>query len=119
MEQGGRDQIIEDTQQAAKTKKRGRKSTGEASNKRSRRNGHPADTTPPATAVKAGAWQPPAGSWEDHIESIDAAEDGNSGKLVVFLNWKNGKKTKHSTDVIYRRCPQKVCETVIHTRRGD
>lgn len=30
------------------------------------------------------------------------------GKLVVFLNWKNGKKTKHNTDVIYRRCPQKV-----------
>lgn len=58
--------------------------------------------------MKAGAWQPPAGSWEDHIDSIDVAKDDMSGKLVVFLNWKNGKKTKHNTDVVYRRCPQKV-----------
>lgn len=58
--------------------------------------------------MKAGAWQPPAGSWEDHIDSIDVAKDDTSTKLVVFLNWKNGKKTKHSTDVVYKRCPQKV-----------
>lgn len=110
-DRGGIDQIIEETQEAAKTKKRGRKPGAAAaatSNKRARRNGHPADSTPPASAAKAGAWQPPAGSWEDHIESIDASEDEKSGKLIVYLNWKNGKKTKHNTDVIYRRCPQKV-----------
>lgn len=107
-EHGGRDQIIQDTEEAVKTKKRGRKSAGAEPNKRSRRNGHPADTTPPAGAARAGAWQPPAGSWEDHIDSIDACEDEATGKLVVFLNWKNGKKTKHPTEVVYRRCPQKV-----------
>ena len=107
---GGIDQIIEETQEAAKSKKRGRKPAAAAgtSNKRARRNGHPADSTPPASAAKAGAWQPPAGSWEDHIESIDASEDEKTGRLIVYLNWKNGKKTKHNTDVIYRRCPQKV-----------
>ena len=31
------------------------------------------------------------------------------GKLMVFLNWKNGQKTKHTTEVIYKKCPQKVC----------
>ncbi|KEZ40329.1 hypothetical protein SAPIO_CDS8171 [Scedosporium apiospermum] len=107
---GGRERIIEESNEAIKTKKRGRKaaSTPTESNKRSKRNGHPLDTTPPATAIKAGAWQPPAGSWEDHIETIDACEDEATGKLVVFLNWKNGKKTKHNTDVVYKRCPQKM-----------
>ncbi|SPO04946.1 related to chromatin-associated swi6 protein [Cephalotrichum gorgonifer] len=108
-EQGGRDQIIEDTQEAVTTKKRGRKSAADGEpKKRAKRNGHPADTVAPATGGKAGAWQPPAGSWEDHIESIDACEDESTGKLVVFLNWKNGKKTKHNTEVVYRRCPQKM-----------
>ncbi|PKS11481.1 hypothetical protein jhhlp_003245 [Lomentospora prolificans] len=111
---GGREKIIEQTNEAIKTKKRGRKSTSataataELANKRSKRNGHPAETTPPVSATKAGVWQPPAGSWEDHIETIDACEDEATGKLVVFLNWKNGKKTKHSTEVVYKRCPQKM-----------
>lgn len=110
---GGLEAIFEETNEAVKTKKRGRKSTGttpatEPTSKKSKRNGHPAETTPPAAVAKAVAWQPPAGSWEDHIEAIDACEDESTGKLVVFLNWKNGKKTKHSTDVVYKRCPQKM-----------
>ena len=116
---GGREKIIEQTNEAIKTKKRGRKSTSataataELANKRSKRNGHPAETTPPVSATKAGVWQPPAGSWEDHIETIDACEDEATGKLVVFLNWKNGKKTKHSTEVVYKRCPQKVKDILL------
>jgi chromobox protein 1 len=62
---------------------------------------------PPASA-KANSWSPPSGSWDDHIESIDACEDESTGKLIVYLNWKNGQKTKHGTEVIYKRCPQKV-----------
>ncbi|RSL96017.1 hypothetical protein CEP52_011750 [Fusarium oligoseptatum] len=76
--------------------------------KRSRRGGaHPADTTPPATAKK---WSPPAGSWEDEIETIDACEEEGSGKLVVYLIWKNGNKTKHDTQIIYKKCPQKMLQ---------
>jgi chromobox protein 1 len=41
--------------------------------------------------------------------SLDACEDEESGKLMVYLEWKNGKKTQHPTSVIYQRCPQKVC----------
>lgn len=26
----------------------------------------------------------------------------------MYLVWKNGKKTKHDTSVIYKKCPQKV-----------
>lgn len=105
---GGRDAIYDETDKATKTKKRGRASNGTqvASKKRSRRNGtHPADTHPPATAK---TWSPPAGSWEDDIEAIDACEDEGSGKLVVYLIWKNGQKTKHDTSTIYKKCPQKM-----------
>ncbi|KAK5994995.1 Chromo domain-containing 2-like protein [Cladobotryum mycophilum] len=105
---GGRDSIFEESQEAARGKKRGRTSstTPAAAPKRSRKNGvHPSDSTPP---VSNKSWSPPAGSWEDEIESIDACEDEGSGRLVVYLVWKNGRKTKHDTSVIYKKCPQKM-----------
>ncbi|PHH77233.1 hypothetical protein CDD80_802 [Ophiocordyceps camponoti-rufipedis] len=106
---GGRDSIFEESQVASRSKKRGRTSTGTPSTtKRPRKNGlHPADSTPPASARK---WSPPAGSWEDEIESIDACHDEGSGKLAVFLIWNNGKKTKHDTTVVYKKCPQKMLQ---------
>lgn len=36
-------------------------------------------------------------------------QDENDGSFIVYLTWKNGKKTQHPKEVIYRRCPQKVC----------
>ncbi|KAL6361705.1 hypothetical protein LRP88_05180 [Fusarium phalaenopsidis] len=109
---GGREKIFEQTEKASKTKKRRRTTNGTPSTtstaKRSRRSAaHPADTTPPATAKK---WSPPAGSWEDEIETIDACEEEGSGKLVVYLIWKNGNKTKHDTQIIYKKCPQKMLQ---------
>lgn len=110
---GGREKLLEDTTNALKGKKRSRPSTSstpQASGKRSRRNGdHPADSEPPLSA-KAAVWKPPPGSWEDHVAHLDACEDEESGKLMVYLTWKNGHKTQHETNVIYQRCPQKVCE---------
>lgn len=106
---GGREKIFEQTEKAARGKKRGRGASNAGGNatKRSRRNGtHPADSMPPASAPKQ--WAPPAGSWEEDIATIDACEEESSGRLVVFLIWKNGMKTKHDTGVIYKKCPQKV-----------
>ncbi|ODA82380.1 hypothetical protein RJ55_00887 [Drechmeria coniospora] len=109
---GGRDTIFEETETASRRKKRGRMSSGTAAaaatTKRARKDGrHPADSTPPATTAK---WSPPAGSWEDEIESIDACEDEGSGKLIVYLIWKNGRKTRHDTACIYKKCPQKMLQ---------
>lgn len=116
---GGRDAIFTQTEKASKGKKRGRgaSNAGSTSTKRSKNNGsHPAESAPPATIQKA--WAPPAGSWEDDIDTIDACEDEGSGKLVVYLIWKNGKKTKHETPVIYKKCPQKVSIVLrLHGRR--
>ncbi|PTB44017.1 hypothetical protein M441DRAFT_339754 [Trichoderma asperellum CBS 433.97] len=105
---GGREKIFEETHEAAKGKKRSRTTgTAQAANtKRSKRNGtHPSESAPPATSDK---WSPPAGSWEDEIDTIDACEDEGSGRLIVYLVWKNGRKTKHDTKVIYKKCPQKM-----------
>ncbi|KAJ4259802.1 hypothetical protein NW762_007734 [Fusarium torreyae] len=107
---GGREKIFEETETAAKTKKRRRTTNGTPSTtsttKRSRREApHPAASETPATAKK---WSPPAGSWEDEIETIDACEDEGSGKLIVYLIWKNNQKTKHDVEIIYRKCPQKM-----------
>lgn len=104
---GGREAAFAESEKAARGKKRGRQSTGAqgAGTKRSRKSAaHPKDTSPPATKK----WTPPSGSWEDEIDKIDACEEEGSGKLVVYLNWKNGHKTKHETAIIYKKCPQKV-----------
>ncbi|KAK1827708.1 putative heterochromatin factor HP1 [Podospora conica] len=109
---GGREQLYADNAAALKTKKRGRASTGATAQagKRSRKNGdHPSDGEPPATA-RAATWKPPAGSWEDHIAQLDACEDEETGKLMVYLTWKNGHKTQHETSIIYQRCPQKMLQ---------
>ncbi|KAJ6436769.1 High-osmolarity-induced transcription protein 1 [Purpureocillium lavendulum] len=63
--------------------------------------------TPSTTAVE---WTPPAGSWEDEIDSISGFDDENGGKLTVYLAWKNGKKTQHPTAVVYGKCPQKMLQ---------
>lgn len=108
---GGMEAILSQSK-AVKTKKRGRPSavkadraSPQAPTKRSRREAHPADSPPPAAAKK---WAPPAGSWEDHIDTIDAQQDTGTGKLVVYLTWKTGQKTRHPTEVIYKKCPQLV-----------
>lgn len=108
---GGKDKIMAEIQNGLKNKKRSRpqSNTPTSTSKRSRKNGdHPGESSPPATA-KAVQWKPPAGSWEDQILELDACEDEEAGKLMVYLTWKNGARTQHETSVIYKRCPQKVC----------
>lgn len=108
---GGRENLYLNPSSVLKSKKRGRPSSGtpQSSGKRSKRNGeHPTELEVPL-AVRNAPWKPPAGSWEDHIAQLDACEDEESGKLMVYLTWKNGHKTQHETSVIYQRCPQKVC----------
>ncbi|KAM6506844.1 hypothetical protein FALCPG4_018665 [Fusarium falciforme] len=95
---------------AANTKGRKRTITGTSTKKpkRFRQNyGHGTDETVPMTANK---WSPPSGLWEDEIEMIGACEEDDDGKLIVYLIWKNGQKTKHDTKIIYKKCPQKMLQ---------
>lgn len=108
---GGKDQIFKQTNSALNGRKRGRQSKSatpvEATKRAKKQKSHPLDSTPPASA-KAAEWKPPSGSWEDHVETVDMCQDENDGTFIVYLTWKNGKKTQHPKEVIYRRCPQKV-----------
>ncbi|KAI4862522.1 heterochromatin protein one [Hypoxylon rubiginosum] len=106
---GGRDKILEDSKTALKTKKRGRPAIGTPTNgtKRRRNESHPGSETPPASGKP---WKTPQGTWEDHVESIDACHDESTGKLIVYLTWKDGHKTQHDTKTVYSRCPQKMLQ---------
>ncbi|OTB02197.1 hypothetical protein M426DRAFT_322906 [Hypoxylon sp. CI-4A] len=107
---GGREKIIEDSKAALKTKKRGRPSSSATptnGTKRRRGGSHPDSATPPTTGR---TWAPPAGSWEDAVDAIDACHDENTGKLIVYLTWKDGHKTQHDTKAVYKRCPQKMLQ---------
>lgn len=42
---------------------------------------------------------------------MDMCQDEENGTFIVYLTWKNGKKTQHPKEVVYRRCPQKVRST--------
>jgi chromobox protein 1 len=58
-------------------------------------------------STKAADFMPPPGSWEDAVEKIDACE-GDGGTVQIYLTWKGGQKTRHTTEQVYKRCPQKV-----------
>lgn len=106
---GGREKLFEETTKALNTKKRGRQSTGNGAGgnaKRARQNGHPADSDAPQSK-KAVEFKPPAGGWDDLVETVDMFRN-EDGALTVLLNWKNGHKTQHPTKQAYARCPQKV-----------
>ena len=109
---GGREALFNKPKN--KKRKRGRRSTNSVLGGRKERvpkksrHSHPADSTPPRDEYSGlGKFQPPSGSWEDHIENIDAIQ-GDDGKLWIYLTWKTGEKTRHDTKTIYKRCPQQV-----------
>lgn len=88
-------------------RKRGRASTGAApapKGKKGKTEQHPGSMTPP---VAMKEFKPPSGSWEEEVKAIDACE-GTDGEVSVYLTWRNGHKTQHPLETVYKRCPQKV-----------
>ncbi|RAL67311.1 hypothetical protein DID88_008074 [Monilinia fructigena] len=77
-------------------KKRGRPSaagTPQTNGKKSRKNGHPSSSTPPAS-LEPFQFKPPSGSWEDDVVTIEAME-GPNAEVIVYLTWKGGYKSQH------------------------
>ncbi|KAI9736539.1 MAG: hypothetical protein M1818_006050 [Claussenomyces sp. TS43310] len=111
---GGRDLVL--AAGKPKSKKRGRSSTSSAapetgaSGKRRRGERHPKSASPPLS-VKKEEFKAPSGSWEEMVQSIDACE-GTHGNIQVYLHWVTGEKTKHALEMVYKRCPQKVCISI-------
>lgn len=96
------------------TKKRGRKSganTGESTG---------TDTPVAAKRMKKEKpWAPPAGSWEDDVDSVETVEQRINPKTGLqekygYLIWTHRSedghqvKTQHPLQLIFKKCPQKV-----------
>jgi hypothetical protein len=95
-----RKSMAQDTPEVAATsttKKRGRKSTKTAD----------ADV---AEDNKTSSL--PEGSWEEHVQLIDAVEKPDEGEhkgvLMIYLLWENGSRTQHTAQQCRQKCPQKV-----------
>ncbi|KAJ6439188.1 NACHT domain-containing protein [Purpureocillium lavendulum] len=99
---GGREKIWKELDRATSRKRLGKGPMSSDSSMTGKTNNAPLTT--------AAEWTPPAGSWEDEIDSITGFDDENGGKLTVYLAWKNGKKTQHPTAVVYGKCPQKMLQ---------
>lgn len=110
---GGRHMLTAGVRAERLNKKRARASNvapaTPASSKRSKiaRTRKSESASPGAEEKPVKQFQPPAGSWEDEVKAIDAAE-GEHGEVQVYLTWKNGQKTQHPLHVTYQRCPQKM-----------
>jgi chromobox protein 1 len=59
----------------------------------------------------------PEGSWEDHVELVEAVEKPDHGEfkdgLMFFLKWQDGHKTQHSAQLCRQKCPQKVINSYL------
>jgi len=107
---GGRPVQKSPSRGASAARKRARNSTSAAatpakSSKKSRvsASAKSVDVDSPSEA----RWEPPTGSWEEHITHIDTIERNDNG-LVCYLQWQNGKKTQHDIHTVHQKCPQRM-----------
>ncbi|KAF5120902.1 Chromo domain-containing protein 2 [Metarhizium anisopliae] len=105
---GGRQKVHTQGRAASKRKNRPSVATAATDTKSVIRQENGTDPPETARSFATTSWKPPIGSWEDEIDRVDACEKESDGRLVVYLVWKNGRKTRHETSVIYQKCPQKV-----------
>ena len=63
-------------------------------------------------------WMPKSKNWEPEVENVDTImRDPETSKLIAYLHWKNGKKSKVSIEMCYERCPRKVSSGISQYRR--
>ncbi|KAF9140556.1 hypothetical protein BG015_001591 [Linnemannia schmuckeri] len=61
--------------------------------------------------INSSGWTPPKSwtSWEEKVESILTVERSNQ-KLLIRLQWNNGRETQHPIEVAHQKCPQKLIQ---------
>jgi chromobox protein 1 len=73
-----------------------------SSKRQKRNNGVSADTS----EEEVGAWTPKGNNWENEVERVENIEKDDNGGLMVFLKFKNGRRTKVTRDMVYKHCPR-------------
>ena len=66
------------------------------------------------------SWEPPVGSWEDHVTRIAAIVEEESKPGVIkksnvqslegLILWNNGRKTQHKMTLLRQKCPQRLLD---------
>jgi chromobox protein 1 len=74
-----------------------------APSKRQKRNG---TKEAPAEVDANETWTPTREDWEPLVVRIDTVEREESGQLLAYILFNNGKKTKVGMDKVYRHCPR-------------
>ncbi|THY66955.1 hypothetical protein D6C97_01186 [Aureobasidium pullulans] len=86
--------------------------TPEVSSSLTKRRGRKAPKTEEAAEEKTATL--PEGSWEHHVQSVDAiemSEEGeHKGNLMIYLLWNNGSRTQHTALQCRSRCPNKLLD---------
>ncbi|KAL0084861.1 hypothetical protein J3Q64DRAFT_1105331 [Phycomyces blakesleeanus] len=48
--------------------------------------------------------------WETEVDHIASVERAQYAGLVVYIVWKNGKKTIHHSTEVYAKCPERMLD---------
>ncbi|RIA96485.1 chromo shadow domain-containing protein [Glomus cerebriforme] len=48
-------------------------------------------------------------NWEEAVDDVETVErNSKDSGLMIYLNWKNGHRTRHPASVANLKCPQKI-----------
>ncbi|KAK5048309.1 hypothetical protein LTR84_005979 [Exophiala bonariae] len=78
-----------------------------APKKRRKRN----DTSVAANEEDEGTWTPSSQNWEPQVDRIDTVEKDDSGQLLAYILFKNGRKTKIGMDKVEASLPKNTTKS--------
>lgn len=55
---------------------------------------------------EVGTWLPKGDQWEDQVEKVETIERNDAGTLMAYIQFKNGKRSKITMEMVYRYCPR-------------
>ncbi|KIX95695.1 uncharacterized protein Z520_08402 [Fonsecaea multimorphosa CBS 102226] len=74
--------------------------------KRRRRKGNDDVSASPAEETELGTWLPNKEDWEGLVVKVETVERDETGQLLAYISFKNGKRSKVGMDMVYRHCPR-------------
>jgi len=106
---GGRPQKPEKPAKKRKLTSEARSTPEKALATRSRKSRGANGTETPEGSETIPDWVPKGKSWEQEVAAIETIiRDPETGGLVAFLQWENGRKSRVSVEQCYEKCPMRM-----------
>jgi chromobox protein 1 len=106
---GGRPQKPEKPAKKRKLTSEARSTPEKALATRTRKSKGANGTETPEGSETVPDWVPRGKSWEKDVAAIETIiRDPETGGLVAFLQWENGRKSRVSVEQCYEKCPMRV-----------